>query len=265
MHQPGDRLPHVLADQVDHRVDVDPACHVADEEHQSGHADESQQDADAERQVGNERALAVCPDRAQHHQRIGERAEKGAERQLVAPVAGEVAQQPRTHLPGGKRQGGDGDGEHRAGDPDGGGRDRAQQRPCAGAPTVVEPRAFNEPSRHDAAPVHGHQADAQQDAAHDHAAGQQPERVGQGGEQLTKPGFQANSNHTLGAPVVRRPARAGAADMSNGKRRVQPSGDRAARPKYTNACKASIAAAITPPGLKATRTTNALIAFGSFS
>ena len=125
----------------------------------------------------DELALAMRAYGPQHHQRVGERAEKGAEGQLVAAVAGEVAQQARPHLPSGKRERRDGDGEHRAGDADGGRRHRAQQGSRAGAAAVVQPGALDEPLRHGAAAVDRHQPDTKQDAANDHAAWQQPERV----------------------------------------------------------------------------------------
>ena len=46
---------HVVADQFDHRVDIDAAGHVADEIYQRRDADKGQQDADAQREVRGER------------------------------------------------------------------------------------------------------------------------------------------------------------------------------------------------------------------
>ena len=93
---------------------------------------------------GTNVAFVLRAHAAQHHQRIGEGAEEGAERDLVAAVAGEVAQQPRPHLAGRQRQRRDGDREHRAGDADGRRRDRAEQRARAGAAAVVEPAALKQ-------------------------------------------------------------------------------------------------------------------------
>ena len=50
----------------------------------------------------DEHALAFGSDAAEHHQRIGEGAQKGTQRQLVATVARKVAQQTGSHLSGGE-------------------------------------------------------------------------------------------------------------------------------------------------------------------
>ena len=128
-------------------VDVDAPGHVADEVHEHRDADEGEQDADAQRQVRREGALVLRAHAAQHHQRIREGAEEGAERDLHAAVAGEVAQQPRAHLAGRERERGDGDREHRAGDADRRRGDGAEQRSCARAAAVVDPLALDEPLR----------------------------------------------------------------------------------------------------------------------
>ena len=71
-HQALDGGAHLVADKVDHGVDVDAAGHVPHEEHQRAHADKGEQDADAERQMGDEQPLTLRADAAQDHQGIGE-------------------------------------------------------------------------------------------------------------------------------------------------------------------------------------------------
>lgn len=68
----------ILANQLDHRVDVDPARHVSDEGDQRADAQESEQDADRHRRMRNEDAFVLRSDAAQDHQRVGKRAEEGA-------------------------------------------------------------------------------------------------------------------------------------------------------------------------------------------
>ncbi len=58
---------HLLADQVDDRLDADPPGHVADEIHKDAHAQESQQDGDAKRQVRREDALLLRAHATQDH------------------------------------------------------------------------------------------------------------------------------------------------------------------------------------------------------
>ena len=194
--QPADRRAHVVADQVDHGVDVDPAGHVADEVHERRHADEREQDADREREVRREGALVLGAHAAQHHQRIGERAEEGAERELDAAVAGEVAQQARPHLPGGQRQRRDGDREHRAGDADRRSGDRAEQRACAGAAAVVDPLAVEQPLRDGAAAIEMDEADGAEDAEQGQRRRQEPEGLAQVGQEFAEVGWHV-------APTIR--------------------------------------------------------------
>ena len=199
--QPPDRRPHVAADQVDYRVDIDPARHVADEIHQHADADERQQQAHAERQVRHVRALALRPHAAQHHQRVGKRAEERAERELIAAIVGEVAQQPRPHLPRRQRQRRDGDREHRAGHADGRGRHRAEQRPRPGAAAIVEPRTVDERDRDRTRPVDPDQPYRQHDPRQHHQRRQQPERLRQEIEQLAQACVHGRSNRSPGRSV----------------------------------------------------------------
>jgi hypothetical protein len=76
--------------------------------------------------MGDELSLAMRADGPQHHQGVGEGAQEGAQSDLVAAVARKVAQQPGPHLAGSQRRGSDGDREHRARHPDGGGGNRPQ-------------------------------------------------------------------------------------------------------------------------------------------
>lgn len=61
-HQALDRPLNLPADQVHHRIDVDAPGHVPHEEHQSDHANEGEQDADAERQVRDKLPLFLGAD-----------------------------------------------------------------------------------------------------------------------------------------------------------------------------------------------------------
>ena len=140
---------------------------------------------------GTNSPFALGADAAQHHQRVGERAQEDAEGKLVAAVAGEVAQQPRPHLAGGQGERGDGDREHRAGDADRGRGHRAEQGPRAGRATVVQPRAVDQPLRHDAAAVDRHHADGDHDTRDHQGARHQPEGVAERGEQLADVGGHA--------------------------------------------------------------------------
>ena len=90
--QPPDRRSDILADQVDHGVHIDAPGHVTDEEHQGRDADEGEKDTDGEREMWDELALALGADAAQHHQRVGEGAEEGPERDLIAAIPGEIPQ-----------------------------------------------------------------------------------------------------------------------------------------------------------------------------
>ena len=109
----------VAVDRVDDGLDVDAGRDVVDEPDQGGEREQRQEHGPRDREVRDEGALLHRAHGAQDHERVGEGAEEDAKHDLVAGVAGEVAQQPRAHLPGGQRQGRDGDGEGRAGYPDG--------------------------------------------------------------------------------------------------------------------------------------------------
>ena len=50
--QPLDRGSHVPANEFDHLVDIDPPCHVPDEEHEGANTDEGEQDADTKGERG---------------------------------------------------------------------------------------------------------------------------------------------------------------------------------------------------------------------
>ena len=72
-------------------------------------ADERQENAHGKGEMRHKRSLVLRPDAAQHDQGIGECRQEGSKGDLVAAVPNEVTQQPRTHLAGGQRQGGNGD------------------------------------------------------------------------------------------------------------------------------------------------------------
>ena len=149
----------------------------------------------------HERALRLRSHASQHHKRIGERAEEDAERRLIAPVAGEVAQQPRPHLAGRERQGGDGDGEDGARDPDCGGSDGAQQRARAGAAAAVEPKAVDQPPRHYAAAVQVHEAERQQYSRQHDRCRQEPECLAEVAQQLAESYFTDGWPWLLGGDI----------------------------------------------------------------
>lgn len=121
----------VAMHRVHHGLDVDAGGDVMDEPHQRPDAQQREEDRTADGEVRNERGFLNGPHGSQHGQGVGEGPEKDAEHDLVAGVAREVAKQARTHLPGGERQGRDGDGERGAGHSDRRGRHRAEQRASA--------------------------------------------------------------------------------------------------------------------------------------
>ena len=133
---------HLLMNEGDHGIDVDAPGHMTDEVDQRADADESEQYADAQRQMWNELTFGLGPHLSQNHQRIAESAEKGAEHRLVAAILGEIAQQTRAHLAGCQRQGCDGDREDRHRDSDGRRYDGPEQGAGARSAANVEPAAM---------------------------------------------------------------------------------------------------------------------------
>jgi hypothetical protein len=196
--QPLDGAAHIVAHQVDDRIDIDAARHMAHEKDQRADTAEGQRDADGEREMRDEFALARGPHAAQDHQGIGEGAEEDAQRHLVPAVAGEVAQQARAHLPGGERQRGDGDGEDRARSADGGGGDGAEQRPRAGGTTAIEPGTGDQRLGDCAAAVQPDEAEGERHAAGRQQARQNPEGVVQCAEQFSEAGVHRASDTISG-------------------------------------------------------------------
>lgn len=95
---------YVVAHKFNHGIDVNPASHMTDEIDQCRDADKGQRNTNAEREMRDEATLALGPNASQHDKRIGEGPEEYPKRQLVAAIAGEIAQQPRPHLTGCQRQ-----------------------------------------------------------------------------------------------------------------------------------------------------------------
>lgn len=87
----------------------------------------------------DEAALGLRSNAFQHDEGVAERAEQHPQRELIAAVADEVAQEPRPHLAGSKRQRGYGDREHGARDADRRASDRAEQGTSAGRAAIVHP------------------------------------------------------------------------------------------------------------------------------
>jgi hypothetical protein len=104
----GDRAAEVVVDHVDHRLDADPGGDVVTNQISVPTQSSANSSAPVTRGEGTKALLAHGAHGAQHHQGVGEGAEEDAERQLVARVADEVAQQPRPHLAGGQRERRDG-------------------------------------------------------------------------------------------------------------------------------------------------------------
>ena len=97
---------------------------MANEVYERADTHKGQDDAEGERQMGNERSFFLGPDRPQHHERIGERSEECSQRDLIAAIFGEISKQSRPHLTGRQRERCNGDGKDRAGNPDRRGRNR---------------------------------------------------------------------------------------------------------------------------------------------
>ena len=140
---------------------------------------------------------SIGADGAQHHQRIGEGAEEDAERDLVAGVAHEVAQQPRPHLARSQGQGRDRDGEDRASDADARRRDGAEQRPRALAAAGVAPGRRGRVGRRRGQVVEPGREQRQADAKKHDEGGAKPELVAE----ILDPGTQAGVH--AGCPAGR--------------------------------------------------------------
>ena len=97
-HEPRDRTLHISAYEVDNRLHVDASCHVTHEKHQCCHAHKGEQDTHGQCQMRDKLSLALRADRTQDDQGIGKSAQEGTERELIAAVASEIAQQPWSHL-----------------------------------------------------------------------------------------------------------------------------------------------------------------------
>ena len=114
---------------------------VVDEVDQDAEVDEHEDERDGDRQVRDEVARRAVRDRAEREHRVDERRDEGAERDLRAAVADEVAQHPRPELR--RRQGerDDRDREHEPDDGDDRGGDRrsgsgGRRRPSRCSPTT---------------------------------------------------------------------------------------------------------------------------------
>ena len=167
----------VGADEVDDGVDVDALGHVGDEPYERRHAHEGEEDGDGQRQVRDELALVCRAHRAQHQESVDEGADEGAERDLVAAIAGEIAQKARAHLSRGEGQRRDGDREHRAGDGDGRRGYGAEYRACSGRTAAIEPGVLDEALRCGLDVIDADEHVGGDDAGEDHQSGNNPERV----------------------------------------------------------------------------------------
>ncbi len=170
------------ADIFDDAVDVDPARHVVDEEDQHRDRAQRQDHADEQRDVGDEADAAAGlvgrADRAQHQQAVEVGGDERAERDLIAAVAHEVAEQARPVLARGVDDGGDRDREDGAGDGDHRPADRRQHQPRAAGMRRVEPRHAVQPRR--AGPgVPGDHGAGQQHGQQRHQGREEPVAVAQ--------------------------------------------------------------------------------------
>ena len=212
MRRPTDRRLHVVADQRDHRLHIDAPGHVADEADQRRHAKQGQQQRRGQRQSRHRRIVVGRTHPVQQHQRIGAGGQKHAERELVAAVAREVAQQMWPHLAGRERQRRDRDREQRTGRRQRGAGQGAEQSARSGRAAAKEPDAVPDPARLVQVRIDRRQAHRSKHADSHQQCRQRPEGVHQIVEQLLNAG-----DHGVGecARVI--------ADRTNGGRQRQRS------------------------------------------
>jgi len=123
------RLGQVTGDAGDHLGQLDRAGDVVDEVDEDGQVGHHQRERDGDADVGHEVAVWPGADRDQHQDRIDERRDEGAKRQLGPPVADEVPQHAGPELGGRQCQGDQDDREHDTHDRDDRRRDRGQDLP----------------------------------------------------------------------------------------------------------------------------------------
>ncbi len=103
------RGPSNNARRLDRRRDV------VNEVNQKSYPNEGKDQADRDRQRGDERLFTASPDGPEHHQAVCEYADKHPEHQLVEAVTHKNADDPRRVLTGRQGKSDEGDGEHHPG------------------------------------------------------------------------------------------------------------------------------------------------------
>ena len=172
--EPLQRSAELAAHEIDHRLNIYPSRHVVDEEHEHGHAGNGKKNPETQRKMRDEFAFVRGSNATQDHQSVDEGREKGAESNLVAPIACEVAQEARSHLAGRERQRRDRDREGRARDPDGGRRHNAQEGSRARGSTVVDPGALDERPRNQSPAIELDQQEPSSETESDHDGRHKP-------------------------------------------------------------------------------------------
>lgn len=181
--QPLYRGAEVFTDEFDHRFHIDPTGDVADEIDEYRDTGEREHDADAQRQMGDKATLGLGPNASQHDQSVTERAKQHLMCQLIATVAGEIAQEPWPHLAGGQGQGSNGNRKYGASDADCRAGNGAEQGAAAGRASVVKPiLQRRECGGFGTVEMNSKESHEQTGKHHEH--GHQPERLAQIGQKF---------------------------------------------------------------------------------